>query len=680
MPAKSAILDLMEGAVPDESIWHARPLGMHSLSKPNGVGKGADFIGVDYFTYFCGILNLVTLEVSGKAGAKAINPADFALEDWRWFPTHLFGRWRASSVEVDMRVMLTSPDDATLWFTVRNRGKQPFDGEVAVLGDENLDTMGDWGKYALSGAFDLMNQGALTRKTISIGEYSDCFPWVTPVQEKMPLYWKFYHHYTQAAFALHGGAWRMSEAPCVSRPGRKRVVVDEKTGQFRDDALCGRAQRRWKGSRPLSLAPGAETEFVVRASFAWTGRKPLSAAAGRKLYARAAAPFEAWDKALARQRRFWIDQLKRVPRPSPALPPRFARLYYKAWVATFQNLMPPFYGGIRDYRQPVFSTNKVAPGFQAPCMWESVIGSFLMGYVSPALAARTLDAIVSCIEEDGVLLEDCGYSRATTLPSILGVVALNLSRQGMDPKWLRKWRKPLMLNWRQQYRYPTWKRFGQPLCRNYFYAYHNGQALLEISRILRRPAKEIQAIADRLRDIRTMVQAYWNEDKGWFRAQINTQVGNCGHFEPVEGTNGELMVGMRGDVLPEKQRRAMARMIRQQMLYGRYMVANVPSKAPGLDTGTPGKNAQPTFAIKPANYLYLWPGLRDTDPKLFAKAVDRTLAGVANANEFSENYNLDGQCRHNQPMSFFGMFAVIWSVLLDKRYAPKGLRGVEHGR
>ena len=673
--SSGVIEGLLSGGAPDSSIWHAWPGGIHSLCRANGVGRGRDFVGLDYYTNLFGLLNFLEAEVAGRAGQVKIVPSAWKLAEWRWSPTHLRGRWAAGTLVIELRAALSGPDDGVVELDLRNEGAQPFTGRLTILGDENLDTMGDWGKYALEGRFRRMGRAVVASKTVRIGEYSDSMPWLRLTESRGLIPWRWYRLHSFFAVALADPVgWRQGVRKGMPHPERKRVRLQENQVNFAPEAVQG--QDRWWLARDLRLAPGESFRSALRVAFRDGRGKRLGAAELRSLARRALRAPPSVTAVVRRSTDEWRERLASVPAPR-GLSPENTRLYYKAWVALFSNLLPPHHGGIRVFRTPVFSTNKVSSSFLAPCAWESVLGSLLLGLVDIDLAARTLDGIIGCVEEDGVFLEDLGYGRASTLPNILALAAFSLSRRGMHRSWLAKWYTRLKLSWKQQYRYPTWKRLGIVMCRNYFYAWHNGAAILNIAKALKRPKTEIADIEYRLKDIRLSAQAFWNPAKRHFHSNLNASAGLLIEAELLPGTNGELLVGLLGETMTPEQKRLMLSFIRKQLLHGAHMVANVPRNGEGVVGGTtPGsfQSSQADFAIKPSAYLLLWPALRELDRDLLHRAVDRTLAGIAVSGDFAENYRLDGRMAHNHPMSFFGIFAVIWSVLCDDRYAPRGLR------
>lgn len=174
-------------------------------------------------------------------------------------------------------------------------------------------------------------------------------------------------------------------------------------------------------------------------------------------------------EALAAREADWNNRLTKVPRPQDftlhyikrdVTPEALERMYYKAWVFTISNSLPPMLEN--DFPYPQVSCGKASlwaeghPKCAPSAQWESFVAMQLMAWVDPELAWNSFEGMMSLVDEEGTLGGEGLPSRHVQTAWVLYALTGDKDRlrrvypamkrmliwKASDPRWIFKEQTP----------------------------------------------------------------------------------------------------------------------------------------------------------------------------------------------------------------------------------------------
>lgn len=645
----------------DASIWHGWPGGNQSFGlvdakRPAALTKRdmTDTTGGESSTarnwpfLSHGTLQAVLPDALNVwVEAPGLDRRAFQRKAWKWQPTQLAGTWQAGDIQLDLKVALDGPDQALIVIAVRYAGGSPFRGRLIIQGDDNYITLLSSGSCEMEGSFRWQNGATVVvSKTPVWASEMDCFPYYRILREEKPFYYTPCHY--AFALAFRGEGWRTG-----SSAGSSKFVT-------------------WQIAREVELAPGGSVEFVVGFAGKWFGRSLPAEAAVTKLADDAgnAAGQTSWVEVVHKSRVMWEAFLDRVPVLKQAWPREWMRLYYKAWVTVYYNLLPA--GDMVWYqtKHPAVTTCKVAnSAFTNVASWEGALGALLLALVEPRLACECLEAIYETTAEDGYLAEAIGPCRSTQLACVEPFVAWVCFKKSGDLAFLQRIYDPMRRNLFYKLHFPSFGHGGPFLCRNYAYGHIAALYALKIAERLGRPEDDLNRFRQAMKETDRIVNTvFWDSQGGYFRSvflmMIYCTLKNRENMLPQvipDETDGETLVALFR-VARLEQRARLLETIRREFLAETGVLTKAPRTLAYASTIAPA--AQRAFTVKESNHMFLYKGLKEADRKLFETVARGTIANIARDGDFWEGYTVSGQGRYNGPGTIFGAFGVIWALLM----------------
>lgn len=629
---------------PEQAIWHGKPFGRHAVGLLHYVDpkieKQSHLVDTESETNGWPVRHWPALAMS-TIYAVAYDAINVYVGDrdayerttWRWFPTHLELAWRAGDVEIGFKVAMADGDTAQLRVTVTNHGSAPLRDTLTVRGDENQCNYTAKGQSWARQDTACRREGvaAIVDKTLHQGLCHEFFPYFSNLKpDDQQFEWSAFRY--SLACVVGGEGWRHG--------------IDGDT---------------WLTTRELNLDAKQTFTFDVALRGAWFGTSPHE-----DVQPPAIVPV---DDVIAQSRDDWQAFFDRVPAPGAHWPAEIVRLYYKAWTSVRYNTVEPSDMLFYDSKLPIGVCCKVAPSTMAccPATWESALIALCMSMTEPRAACDMIEAIFQPMHEDGYLGELPGSLRSSQLPAIEAPIVWACYRAaGEDRAFLQRIYPALRKNLLYKAHHPTWFHHGPVMVRNLSYALVSGRYLKRIAETLDRPQSELDEIAQLIDHMRRGINAYWDDDGGFYRANFIPALGYGfanGKFE--DGTDGEALMPLIA-IDDEARKQRLIEIINDHYLTDAGLVRRRPEGLPKAMSGTYQSAAKHAdFTLKESNLVMLLKAVRDADRATFDRMVAGTLANIRADGDFYECYSLDGRGMHNGPGSIFGASAVIFAILLS---------------
>ncbi len=640
----------------DDSVWHGRPMGLHSFGhqqlfdKKRKQAAAADMVdtaatgglatsckSAPSFCH-CTIRGAIADAINVWVENQELSRDDYERVDSRWYPSHLSGTWQAEELEIKLAVTVMEDDRALIRVDIVNNSSTAFAGRINIQGDEHyVNAIQAWYDFTGTGSAPAPGVG-LTTKKLGIGYPPDVFPFFRLLAEDRQVFDWHYANY-RFVFALDGDAW-----------SPRNITLDN-------------GYATWLQSKDFKLEPGRSISFNIGFAGEWTGRTEPNPATVEALIDKAkqtvAADFAA---ELHKNNQFWQDFFRDLPIPSAQWSDEEVDLYYKAWTCVYYNVWPQtdmvmyYPGGATACCNKVCSST-----FIYPATWEDSLAAVMLSLCKPDIATQVIASMTDAVEEDGYLAEAPGSTRSTQLACVEPMAAWMVYTQSGDKEYLRRIYEPLRRNLLYRFHFANWRHMSVPSCRNYSYCTISAMYMVKMAEELGLPQEELDKIKKWHSDGLRGVDAFWDDNNGCYRSHIDT---NKGTGKMCEGTGGESLIPIfPGLHRPEYQPRIME-LIRSQFLNDDDILTRAPKDLKFDDTFPGGNPKTHVFSLKESNLISLLPGMKAADRTTFERVAHGVVRNIAKANDFSECYTLNGECQHNGPGSIFGAFGVIWSILM----------------
>ena len=655
MPRSPALEALFADETHIPMVWHSRPhsvLGLGRLAKVPQETRNSWANDVD--TEAAHMMEEVdrthwpSLAVS--AGATVVLNAinvwvendtvtrhDFKRTEWHWHPHCLAGTWRAGAMTINLAAAVTRRDAGLLQVRIRNTGTECFEGQLVFEGDQcdyntrlRFDQKGDARVRWHDG------QAVSVQKSPRI-RYWPVVQWEGAWKEEDVEFDDFQRACQFAfAFKLQGGTAEVVASAVDGLP-------------------------TWRTSFPVGIDAGGTVATTIGFAGDAIGDAPLEAGAARRAAWRArdivaTADFSA---ALDDNRRHWMRFFDRVPVLRSDWPEDFLDAYYRAWATVFFNIAPPFDLGF-GYRpeHTLMMCNKVSTsGFTVPASWEASLGALLLCLTHPATSVEIMKSIYDAIQEDGFIAEQIGRMRNTALANVEPFVTWAAYKESGDIDFLRDYFTRIRSNFVYKTFHPCWRHMTVFTCRNMMYNVISGHFFLRICRELNRPAREIRKYERLIRETYKSVNGFWDDDVGAYRVSWNPAT------RQYDSTySADSLIGLFRAAKPERIG-PMLELLRREYLTESGALLYSPGNLSREAKFRKSLKWQ-HMALKPSNFVFLWKGLKDHDPGLFDHVLRGTVANIARAGDFYEEYDVLGRGWNNGPGSLFGAFGVIWGLLV----------------
>jgi len=642
---------LFDPAASDSSWWHSEPLGLHSFGhqeyfplkakRKAGTGDFVDTAGIEaardgrrapsfgYGTLVATLADAINVWVEGDGVARG----DFERTWHKWWPHQLRGAWKGGDIEIEMGVSMIDGSHARIQVILRNHGKKDFSGTVVLAGDENRSNFSAhaWTRTTSRVALPAAGRVAVEKK-FDWGYTIDIFPMHGALPEdNNDFYWVC--GWYRLAFAAAGDGWK----------GQTITLED--------------GVDSWRMERAIKIPAGGETVLDIGFAGQWCGSTEPKAGTLVALTEKAAKALKAdYDETTAAAKDRWTKILEKVPPLQRDWPDEWVRLYYKAWVVCYYNLVAPADMLMHTFEHPSILGNKLGHSFIYPPTWEQALVALLFTRTDPKLACDLIEGIYGGAEDDGFISEAIGCTRFSHLACVEPFVTWICYRASGDKAFLKRIWKNLRQNLKYRLYHANWRHLTAISCRNYSYAHLSARAALKIAREINRPAEEIEEVESWIEQSHRVVDAYWDRQNRYYRAFIDP---NTQKFS--DGTNAETLIPLFG-ICRDEYRPRLMELIREHFVTEDGLVPRQPHGIQFADTFAGSPNTQ-DFTLKESNWLYLYKAIKDEDRELFERILRGTVANICKANDFFEGYSLNGEGKHNGPGSLFGAFGVIWGLL-----------------
>jgi hypothetical protein len=323
----------------------------------------------------------------------------------------------------------------------------------------------------------------------------------------------------QLRYAIHiqgGGAFECVTPPPGFRPLAGRGVCEAAWGGVASGVRP--EEKQWWGYR-ISTRALKGRRLAVTVRFADEDEEAVAAPAltdaqsGEALSRREAQ----WDAWLAKvPEPLSVDLLASV-NPKGATPEGICQAYYKAWVFTIQNVIPP---DKKRYPYPQLATGKPSLWDEGECRapfsaaWESFLGAQFYAFVEPQTAVEAFKGLMSLVDADGML-------GGESLPSRKAQTAIVLYHLTGDRQMLKETYPALCryMAWRMKFSHWIYGALKPNLywkdAEFVFSAIIDMERLAEIARLLGEPEEAKLWQEKRF--------AFYKESQKWFWATPQTE-------------------------------------------------------------------------------------------------------------------------------------------------------------
>ena len=539
----------------------------------------------------------------------------------RWFPHKLYSRIAYPHLTLDLEAMFL--DEQTIACRHRLAADRALDVGLIVLGNARNGTSRD-GYFRHRGRVVAVEDGCVVQQEVDIPDYRT-------------------HPIGPARRHTHTHVWVVAaDAPIhVSREEIEHAHPERIRLEDNEHEVGTNRSNYWRLEKRLTLRPLQPAEGRLFIGTRWLG--PQRAAAQDLTELRQAIrtwqgrPAEEAEQGLIAG---WDALLRDVPPMKERYrgDAEYLDLYHKAWVCIFQNVCGTLATTRKTIRGPSALVGKACYSGFGPAQWETSLAGYLISFVRPDLGVGIIESVLNSAEIDGFIPEDLLFNRDVKLSSYEPLMLEGIHRRTGRTDFLERNYDNALRQLAFHLKHPCFyyldSRPGFARLDNYY----SLLALRRIAETIGKGPEELQFLDGEIADAEAaLAEMMEGQDTG-----SSACAAVYGWWDKSEARGGVEFI--RDRLVPPEG---------LHFLYARP------------DGGREGNHAP--NALKMNGYLLLISGLeRLGEEDLLDTIVSRTLSGLRTNGDFWECYYVDGRPWGNGPMSIFGAFGWIWSVMAKR--------------
>ncbi|HEY5562637.1 MAG TPA: hypothetical protein VIK72_12945 [Clostridiaceae bacterium] len=339
---------------------------------------------------------------------------------------------------------------------------------------------------------------------------------------------------------------------------------------------------------------------------------------------------------------YWNELLQKVPPTKEKYnnQSEYQKLYYQAWVCIFQNITNTLVTSRKTIKGPSVSVGKVCSCGFGPAQWETSLGGFLLSFVNSEIGVGVIESVINSIEPDGFIPEDLIFNRDVKLSPLEASMLEYIYNFTQKSEYLKRNYDNLFKQTLYHIKHPEFYYLTTPSYPwSLIDSYYGLLSLERIAIIIGKGNDEIIQIRELTEEVSQMLAALIKE-----------------HEE------NRLPYSQVYDYLEEDKVKTVMEFIKNH---------SVPPTGQFFLYGSPdGKDEREIpDSFKMVGYYYFIQGLENLhEDEYLDVLVAQTFAGLSKNGDFWESYYVNGEAWGNGPMSIFGAFGWIWSVM-EKPYS-----------
>lgn len=398
----------------------------------------------------------------------------------------------------------------------------------------------------------------------------------------------------------------------------------------------------WLIKKQLSLRPAATTGGQFFVGTRWMGTAQAASPDYQDLRHRIQAE-KARSSAVieAELTTYWDGLLKRVPGVKERYRGNadYCDLYYKAWVCVIQNVNDTLVTSRKTIKGPSAMVGKVCSSGFGPAQWETSLAGFLISFINPDVGVGIIESVLNSLETDGFIPEDLVFNRDVKLSSYEPFMLEYIYRRTGRIEFLERNYSQALKQLIYHINHPGFYYLSFPSPGFLLDSYYSLLALQRIAVIIGKSTDDIRQLREYAADVKVMFDSLM-ADKG-----LDSLVYSAIYGGWDEHRTRQALDFIKKHMIPPPES---------------YFFYHSP------DGKRDGKDDPDSFKMN--GYLFFILALEQLQAEdLLDTVVAKTFAGLKKNGDFWECYDLNGAPRGNGPMSIFGAFGWIWS-LMDKEF------------
>jgi len=338
---------------------------------------------------------------------------------------------------------------------------------------------------------------------------------------------------------------------------------------------------------------------------------------------------ERWDDLLAK-----IPSLKEKYREHAG----YRDLYAKAWVCILQNISDSLVTARKTIKGPTVLVGKVCSTGFGPAQWETSLAGFLISFIDAELGVRIIESVINSLEIDGFIPEDLVFNRDVKLSSYEPLMLEIIYRRTGRIEFLERNYDNAFKQLVFHIKHTGFYYLEPPRAWSLLHNYSSLLAMGRIAVVLGKSSEEIRQLRDYTADVKAMLTSLLAGKE----LDAHAYDAICDFWD--EGQTREALAFIK------------QHLITPDGLHFLY----------GSPDGKRDKTPVPD-SFKMSGYLLFILALEKlNEGELLDQVVAKTFAGLVANGDFWECYYVNGDPWGNGPMSIFGAFGWIWSVMEKK--------------
>jgi hypothetical protein len=334
---------------------------------------------------------------------------------------------------------------------------------------------------------------------------------------------------------------------------------------------------------------------------------------------------------------YWNDLLQKVPPTKEKYHNQadYQKLYYQAWVCIYQNITNSLVTSRKNIKGPSVSVGKICSSGFGPAQWETSLGGFLLSFVNPEIGIGVIESVLNSVESDGFIPEDLIFNRDVKLSTYEASMLEYIYNFTQKTEYLERNYENLLKQMIYHIKHPEFYYLTAPSYPwSLIDSYYGLLSLERIAIIIGKSNGEISQIREVTEEISQMISIL-SKDHEPKRLAYNQVYG----------------------YLDQEQVKIAMEFIKNHSVppAGQYFLYRSPD-------GKDEKKISDSFKMN--GYYYFIQALeKHQEDEFLDLLVAQTFAGLIKNGDFWESYYVNGEAWGNGPMSIFGAFGWIWSVM-----------------